>query len=49
MLNYIKAENLKCNRTFAKKLVVIAPLCMILLAVISGKYFVETATTGGIL
>jgi ABC-2 type transport system permease protein len=41
MLNYIKAENLKCSRTFAKKLVVIAPVCMILLAYISGKYFVE--------
>ena len=41
MLNYIKAENLKCKRTFAKKLVVIAPVCMLLLAFISGKYFVE--------
>lgn len=40
MLNYIKAENLKCKGTFAKKLVVIAPVCMLLLAFISGKYFV---------
>lgn len=40
MLNYIKAENLKCSRTFAKKLVVIAPVCMLLLALISGEYFV---------
>lgn len=41
MLNYIKAENLKCSRTFAKKLVIIAPVCMLLLALISGKYFIE--------
>lgn len=41
MMNYIKAENLKCNRTFAKKLVFITPVFMILLAIISGKYFVE--------
>ncbi|MBE5965994.1 MAG: lantibiotic immunity ABC transporter MutE/EpiE family permease subunit [Lachnospiraceae bacterium] len=41
MLSYLKAENLKCNRTFAKKLTVIAPVCMLLLAGISGKYFVQ--------
>lgn len=41
MLEYIKAENLKCKRTFAKKLIVIAPLFMVLLAVISGMYFVQ--------
>jgi ABC-2 type transport system permease protein len=40
MLNYIKAENLKCKGTFAKKLVVIAPVCMVLLSTIEGKYFV---------
>lgn len=39
MLNYIKAENLKCRGTFAKKLVVIAPVCMVLLAVCTGMYF----------
>lgn len=41
MFNYLKAENLKCNRTFAKKLVIIAPLLMILLASISGIYLVQ--------
>ncbi|MCI1982764.1 MAG: lantibiotic immunity ABC transporter MutE/EpiE family permease subunit [Oscillospiraceae bacterium] len=41
MLNYLKAENLKYKGTFAKKLVVIAPALMILLALISGRYFVE--------
>ena len=41
MLNYLKAENLKCSRTFAKKLVVIAPLFMVLLAGISGMYLVQ--------
>lgn len=41
MLNYIKAENLKCNRTFARKLIFIAPIFMVILAYISGKYFVE--------
>lgn len=41
MLNYLKAENLKCKGTFAQKLVVIAPALMILLALISGRYFVE--------
>ncbi len=41
MLNYLKAENLKCSRTFAKKLVVIAPLLMVLLAGISGMYLVQ--------
>ena len=40
MLNYIKAENLKCKRTFAKKLVIIAPVCVVLLAFMSGMYFV---------
>lgn len=41
MLNYIKAENLKCRGTFTKKLVMIAPVCMLLLAYLSGRYFVE--------
>jgi lantibiotic protection ABC transporter permease subunit, MutE/EpiE family len=41
MFKYIKAENLKCKKTFAKKLVIIAPLFMVLLAVISGMYFVQ--------
>lgn len=40
MLNYIRAENLKCKGTFAKKLVVIAPICIVLLSIIEGKYFV---------
>lgn len=39
MWKYIRAENLKCSRTFAKKLVVIAPLCMVLLAFGTGMYF----------
>ncbi|HBG37664.1 MAG TPA: lantibiotic immunity ABC transporter MutE/EpiE family permease subunit [Clostridiaceae bacterium] len=41
MMDYIKAENLKCRRTFAKKLVLIAPLLMVLLAGISGIYLVQ--------
>jgi lantibiotic protection ABC transporter MutE/EpiE family permease subunit len=41
MPNYLKAENLKCKGTFAQKLVVLAPAVMILLALISGRYFVE--------
>ncbi|MBZ4671382.1 MAG: lantibiotic transport system permease protein [Clostridiales bacterium] len=40
MLNYLKAENLKCKRTFAKKLVIIAPVLMLILAFLSGRYFV---------
>ncbi len=41
MMYYIKAENLKCRRTFAKKLVLIAPLLMVFLASISGRYLVQ--------
>lgn len=41
MLNYFKAENLKCRRTFAKKLVFLAPMLMVLLAGISGIYVVQ--------
>ncbi|WP_312941979.1 lantibiotic immunity ABC transporter MutE/EpiE family permease subunit [Oscillibacter sp.] len=41
MLNFIKAENLKCRRTFAKKLVFIAPLLTVLLSGISGMYLVQ--------
>lgn len=41
MLNFLKAENLKCRRTFAKKLVFIAPLLSVLLAGISGMYLVQ--------
>lgn len=41
MMNDLKAENLKCKGTFAKKLVIIAPVLMLLLAVFSGRYFVE--------
>lgn len=39
MPEYIKAEDLKCKRTFASKLIFIAPIIMLLLAVISGRYF----------
>ncbi|MFA9465413.1 MAG: lantibiotic immunity ABC transporter MutE/EpiE family permease subunit [Velocimicrobium sp.] len=41
MFNYIKAEHLKCKRSFAKKMVIIAPLVMLMLAIVSGRYFVE--------
>ena len=41
MPNYLEAENLKCKGTFAQKLVVIAPVVMLFLALISGRYFVE--------
>lgn len=36
----LRAENLKCKRTFARKLVVIAPVCTVLLAFMGGIYFV---------
>ena len=39
MINYVQAENIKCKRIFAKKLVIIAPLCMVLLAIKTGIYF----------
>lgn len=41
MVEFIKAENLKCKRTFSKKLLLIAPLFMILFAIVTGRYFVE--------
>ncbi|MVB12290.1 hypothetical protein CAFE_30230 [Caprobacter fermentans] len=42
MLNFLKAENLKCRRTFAKKLVLIAPLLTVLLSgILSGMYLVQ--------
>lgn len=42
MLNFLKAENLKCSRTFAKKLVFIAPLLTVLLSgILSGMYLVQ--------
>lgn len=41
MLTFFKAENLKCRRTFAKKLIFMAPLLTVLLAGISGMYFVQ--------
>lgn len=41
MPNYLKAENLKCKGTFAKRLILTAPVVMILLALLSGRYFVE--------
>ncbi|AFA46963.1 lantibiotic immunity ABC transporter MutE/EpiE family permease subunit [Acetobacterium woodii] len=41
MTSVIKAENLKVKRTFAKKMIIIAPLFMLLLAIISGQYFVQ--------
>lgn len=41
MLNFLKAENLKCRRTFAKKLVFIAPLLTVLLSGVSGMYLVQ--------
>lgn len=40
MIKYIQAENLKLKRTFARKLVIIAPVCTVLLAFLSGMYFV---------
>jgi ABC-2 type transport system permease protein len=42
MLNFLKAENLKCKRTFAKKLVFIAPLLTVMLSgILSGMYLVQ--------
>lgn len=41
MLNFLKAEDLKCRRTFAKKLVFITPLLTVLLAGLSGMYLVQ--------
>jgi len=40
MGNYIQAENLKCRRTFAKALIVIAPLCGLAYAALTGVYFI---------
>lgn len=41
MLNFLKAENLKCRRTFAKKLIFIAPILTVLLSGTSGMYLVQ--------
>lgn len=41
MLNFLKAENLKCRRTFAKKLFLIAPILTVLLSGTSGMYLVQ--------
>lgn len=40
MIHYLMAEHLKCKRTFAKKLIVLAPFCVIgLVYLIGGMYF----------
>ena len=39
MLEYIQAENLKCKRTFLKKLIFFAPMVTFLIAYISGTWF----------
>ena len=39
MLKYLQAENLKCKRTFIKKLIFIAPMVTFLIAYSSGKWF----------
>ncbi len=39
MLNYIKAENLKCRRTFGKKNTYIAPITVLLLAFLSPLWY----------
>ncbi|EPY2283436.1 lantibiotic immunity ABC transporter MutE/EpiE family permease subunit [Clostridium sporogenes] len=39
MLNYIKAENLKCRRTFGKKNTYIAPITVLLLALMSPMWY----------
>lgn len=41
MFHNLQAENLKCRRTFAKKLIVAAPLLMVLIASLSGRYLVQ--------
>lgn len=40
MGSYMQAENLKCRRTFAKALVLIAPLCGLIQAALTGIYFI---------
>lgn len=39
MLNYIKAENLKCKRTFLRKNVFIAPISLLAITVLSPMWF----------
>ncbi|NNU75523.1 lantibiotic immunity ABC transporter MutE/EpiE family permease subunit [Clostridium estertheticum] len=39
MLKYLQAENLKCKRTFIKKLILIAPIVTLLFGFMSGRYF----------
>ncbi|MBW9146458.1 lantibiotic immunity ABC transporter MutE/EpiE family permease subunit [Clostridium sp. CM027] len=39
MLKYLQAENLKCKRTFIKKLIFIAPMVTLLFAFMSGNGF----------
>ncbi|MCB2300028.1 lantibiotic immunity ABC transporter MutE/EpiE family permease subunit [Clostridium tagluense] len=39
MLKYLQAENLKCKRTFIKKLILIAPMVTLLFGVSSGQWF----------
>ncbi|MBX4261094.1 lantibiotic immunity ABC transporter MutE/EpiE family permease subunit [Clostridium estertheticum] len=39
MLKYLQAENLKCKRTFIKKLILIAPIVTLLVGFNTGKYF----------
>lgn len=39
MLNYLKAENLKCKRTFLKKNIFIAPITVLLITVLAPMWF----------
>ncbi|MFT5871526.1 MAG: lantibiotic protection ABC transporter MutE/EpiE family permease subunit [Clostridium sp.] len=39
MIKYLQAENLKCKRTFIKKLILIAPIVTLLFGFMTGKYF----------
>lgn len=39
LASYLKAENLKMKRTFARKLIIIAPVCILIFACIQMGYF----------
>lgn len=39
MFKYLKAENLKCKRTFIKKVIILSPIITILIALLSPSWF----------
>ncbi|HHW71461.1 MAG TPA: lantibiotic immunity ABC transporter MutE/EpiE family permease subunit [Clostridiales bacterium] len=39
MIKYLKAENLKCKRTFTKKIIILSPIVTLLIALLSPLWF----------